>query len=135
MRRIPTTIAVSLLLGAAACASSNTSTNEAGPAPMDSSSVSSGVAVVVENQNINDMNIYCVRNGSRVLIGRGPALSTSTLTIPPAVMPADLRVALLAESLGGARPFRVPTTLVPSGQRLYWTIGTEPSLSTVSTGE
>lgn len=135
MRMIQTTIAMSLLLGAAACASSNTSPNAAGPAPMDSSSVESGVPVVVDNENLNDMNIYFVKNGSRVLIGHAPSMSKTTLTIPSAVMSADLRVSLVAESLGGSRPFRVPSTVVPSGQRVYWTIGTDPSLSTVSTGE
>jgi hypothetical protein len=135
MRKMPATIALSLLLGAAACASSNISSNAAGPAPMDSSSVSSGVPVVVDNENLNDMNVYFVRNGSRVLIGHAPSMSKSTLTIPSAVMPADLRVSLVAEPLGGSSPFRVPATVVPSGQRLYWTIGTEPSMSTVSTGE
>ena len=133
MRAIRTTIGVLLMLGAAGCASNGS--KAAGPAPAENAENSGGIPVVVDNQNLHDMNIYFVRNGSRSLIGRAPPMTTSTITIPAALAPADLRVALVAVPIGGDRPFVVPSTVVPRGQRIYWTIGTEPSMSTVSTGE
>lgn len=130
MRAMRVTIGVVLMLGAAGCAS-----NAAGPAPVENEDTSGGIPVVVDNQNLQDMNIYFVRNGSRSLIGRASPMTTSTIIIPAALAPADLRVALVAVPIGGNRPFVVPSTVVPSGQRIYWTIGTDPSMSTVSTGE
>jgi hypothetical protein len=47
----------------------------------------------------------------------------------------DLRVKLLAEPIGGNRPFTTPVLIVPRGQTVYWTIGTDPSTSSASTGE
>jgi hypothetical protein len=124
------------LILAAACAGSTTSSGAAGAAPApDSTGSVTGMQVVIDNQNFNDMNVYFVKAGSRILIGRAASMKTSTLTIPSAVTPADLRVALVAVPPGGSRPITAPSTIVPAGQRLYWTIGSDPSMSTVSTGE
>jgi hypothetical protein len=133
MKAIRQTIGVLMLLAAAGCAANHS--KAAGPAPVDNEDTSGGIPVVVNNQNLNDMNVYFVRNGSRALIGHAPPMTTSTITIPAALSPADLRVSLVAVPIGGSRPFVVPETLVPNGQRIYWTIGTDPSMSTVSTGE
>ena len=129
---------VFLMLWGTACAGSSTSSNAAGPAPAageDSAGVSTGMQVVVDNQNFNDMNVYVVKGGSRILIGNAASMKKSTLTIPPSATPVDLRVRLIAVPPGGSRPIATPTTIVPAGQRIYWTIGSDASMSTVSTGE
>jgi hypothetical protein len=136
MRTLRAGIGLLLLLSGAACAS-NTS-DEAGPAPLpgdDSARASKGIEVQVDNQNFSDMSVYLLRGGSRWLVGQAGGLSKSTLTIPTAVAPVDLRVELLAEPIGGNRPFTTPVLIVPRGQTVYWTIGTDPSTSSASTGE
>jgi hypothetical protein len=137
MRYMPAQMSLLLML-AAACASSGKSSGTGGPAPAaaaDSAGPTSGVQVVIDNSNINDLNIYLLKGGSRVLVGRAPALKKSTLTIPESVTPANAQIKLLAVPPGSSRPIPTPATVVPHGQRLYWSIGSDPSMSTVSTGE
>ena len=126
-----------LLLLSAACAS-NASRDAAGAAPMESAESTrtpSGIDVQIDNQNLSDMSIYILKNGSRWLIGQAGGLSTTTLTIPASLAPADLRVRLLADPIGGSRRVFTPSLIVPHGQRVYWSIGSDPSMSTASTGE
>jgi len=135
MKRLRAGMAVFLMLAAAACASH--APDEAGPAPMsraDSAGDSTGLQVRVDNQNINDMNIYLLRSGSRFLVGQAGGLSKTTLTIPEAMSPGDLRVRLIAVPIGGSRPIATPVLIVPPGQRVYWSIGSDPATSTASAG-
>jgi hypothetical protein len=138
MRDLRAGISVFLTLAAAACAASKTSSEAAGPAPAggaDSARASNGIQVVIDNQNISDMNIYLAKGGSRVLLGSAGGLTKSTLTIPGSLTPADQRVKLLADPVGGSGSIPTPSLIVPPGQRVYWTIGSDPSMSTTSTGE
>jgi hypothetical protein len=57
------------------------------------------------------------------------------VTIPGSLATADQQVKLLADPVGGSRSIPTPTLIVPPGQRVYWTIGSDPSSSTASTGE
>ena len=119
----------------AACASH--APDEAGPAPIsraDSAEATAGLQVQVDNQNINDMNIYLLRSGSRFLVGQAGGLTKTTLTIPEAMSPGDVRVRLIAVPIGGSRPITTPVLIVPPGQRVYWSIGSDPSTSTASAG-
>jgi hypothetical protein len=128
-------MAVFLMLAAASCASH--APDEAGPAPIsraDSARDSTGLQVQIDNQNINDMSIYLLRSGSRFLVGQAGGLSKTTLTIPEGMTPTDLRVRLLAEPIGGSRPIATPVLMVPPGQRIYWSIGSDPATSTASAG-
>ena len=135
MKELRAGMAVFLMLAAAGCASH--ARDEAGPAPIsraDSAEASTGLQVQVDNQNINDMNIYLVRTGARFLVGRAGGLSKTTLTIPEAMTPGDDRVRLIAEPLGGSRPIGTGVLIVPPGQHVYWSIGSDPSTSTASAG-
>jgi hypothetical protein len=128
-------MAVFSMLAAAGCASH--APDQAGPAPIsraDSARDSTGLQVQIDNQNINDMSIYLLRTGSRFLVGQAGGLSKTTLTIPEGITPPDLRVRLLAEPIGGSRPITTPVLIVPSGQRIYWSIGSDPASSTASAG-
>jgi hypothetical protein len=60
--------------------------------------------------------------------------SKATLTVPASVAPADLRVRLRAQAIGGGGGTTTPTLIVPPGQQVYWTIGSDPSMSTASAG-
>jgi hypothetical protein len=135
MKDLRAGMAVFLMLAAAACASHTPA--EAGPAPVsraDSAHDSTGLQVQIDNQNINDMSIYLVRTGSRFLVGQAGGLSKTTLTIPEAMTPPDLRVRLIAEPIGGSRPIATPALIVARGQRIYWSIGTDAATSTASAG-
>jgi hypothetical protein len=135
MKELRAGIAVFLMLAAAACASH--APDEAGPAPIsraDTTQDSTGLQVRVDNQNINDMNIYLLRSGSRFLVGQAGGLSKTTLTIPEAMTPGDLRVRLIADPIGGSRPITTPVLIVPPGQSVYWSIGSDPATSTASAG-
>ena len=137
MRDLRMGIGLLLLLSAAACAS-NTSKEAAGPAPLeraDSAEASSGIEVQIDNQNISDMSIYLLKGGTRWLVGQAGGLSKSTIKIPASVAPTDLRVRLLADPIGGSRRVTTPLLIVSRGEKIYWSIGSDPSMSTASTGE
>jgi len=116
------------LLGLSTACGASRSTVASGPEPL-----SSEIPVQIDNQNYSDMNIYVVRNGQRLLLGQAGGLTRTTLTIRNAVR-GDGRVRLLAEPIGGARPIATPTLVVPQGQSIFWTIGSDPATSTASTG-
>ena len=122
------------ILGATACGSSNTA--KAAPEPKSSASAKqrTGPTVQIDNQNFADMNIYILRSGQRILVGQATGLSQTTLTIPGGVAPADGRVRLLADPVGGTGPVTTPVLVVPQGGQIYWTIGSDPATSTASTG-
>ena len=135
MKELRAGMAVFLMLAAAACASH--APDQAGPAPIsraDSARDSTGLQVQIDNQNINDMSIYLLRSGSRFLVGQAGWLSKTTLMIPEGMTPTDLRVRLIAEPIGGSRPIATPVLIVPHGQRIYWSIGSDPATSTASAG-
>jgi hypothetical protein len=91
------------------------------------------ISVQIDNQNYSDMEIYVVRNGQRWLLGQAGGLVKTTLTIRNAVR-GNGQVRLQADPIGGARPIATPTLVVPPGQSIFWTIGSDPSTSTASTG-
>jgi hypothetical protein len=136
MRTTQASLTLSLLLVAAAC--SRSPNPEAAPAPMPSHEAdnagSRAIPVQVDNQNFSDMNIYLVRDGARWLIGNVGGLTKNTIKIPASLAPPDLRVVLLAQPVGGRAAVRTPTLIVPAGQQVYWTIGSDPSMSTASAG-
>ena len=135
MKKLRAGMAMFVMLAATACASH--APDEAGPAPItraDSARDSTGLQVQIDNQNINDMSIYLVRTGSRFLVGQAGALSKTSLTIPEGITPSDLRVRLIAEPIGGSRPIATPVLIVPRGQQIYWSIGSDPATSTASAG-
>ena len=128
---------IAFLLLLAGCARSPAPA--AGPSPIasdsaDSTGTSRAVAVQVDNQNFSDMSVYLVRGGARWLVGQVGAMTKVTLTIPASLAPADRRVRLRAEAIGGRGATTTPTLMVPPGQQVYWTIGSDPAMSTASAG-
>ena len=117
-----------VLLGLSSACGASRSTPASGPEPR-----SNEIPVQIDNQNFSDMDIYVLRNGERWLIGQAGGLTKTTLAIRGAIM-GDGRVRLLAEPVGGVRPFATPTLIVPPGQSIFWTIGSDPATSTPYTG-
>ena len=91
------------------------------------------IPVEVTNQNFNTMSIYVVKDGGRYLVGQVDGLSETTLTIPASLAPADYRLRLRAEAIAGGST-TTPTLLVSPGQRVYWTLGSDLSISSASAG-
>ena len=103
------------------------------PATSEPVSPSNEISVQIDNRNFSDMEIYVVRSGQRWLIGQAGGLTRTTLTIRNATR-GDGRVRLVAEPIGGAAPISTPTLIVPQGQSIFWTIGSDPTTSTASAG-
>ena len=118
---------IALLVLSSGCGASRTAP-ASGPEP-----TSNEIPVQIDNQNFSDMEIYVFKNGQRLLIGQAGGYTRTTLTIRN-VARGDGRVRLLAEPVGGVRPIATPTLVVPQGQTIFWTIGSDPATSTASTG-
>jgi hypothetical protein len=137
MRTSRATLTASLLLLGAGCARSPAPA--ANPSPMasasaDTTQTSRAIQVQVDNQNFSDMNVYLVTRGSRWLVGNVPGLTKVTLSVPASLAPADQQVRFRAQPVGGLGVIATPTLIVPPGQQVYWTIGSDPAMSTASTG-
>ncbi len=123
----------------AACGASRSSPATPAPKPATATADSadaehSGTRVEIDNQNFNDMTIYLLDRGSRLLLGPAGGLSKTTLLIPDALRRGDARVRLLADPTGGGSSITTPELLVAPGQSVYWTIGSDPANSTASAG-
>jgi hypothetical protein len=137
MRKSRASLTASLLLLAAGCARSPAPAASPSPqtsASADSARTSRTIQVQVDNQNFSDMNVYLVTGGARWLVGNVPGMTQATLTVPASLAPADQRVRLRAQTIGGRGTTTRPTLIVPPGQQVYWTIGSDPAMSTASAG-
>jgi len=134
MRKLQTALAGLLILAAVGCGSSNMARLESTPAPQGGGAESTGTTLQIDNQNFSDMNIYTLAGGQRVLVGQANGLRKTTLVIPTGLTPVSGRVRLVADPIGGDGPITTPVLLVPQGQQIYWTIGSDPAMSTASTG-
>jgi len=127
-------LGLSCLLGVAvACAGTHPAPSPAPVPNTASADHKDRIPVQIDNQNYSDMEIYVVRSGQRWLIGQAGGLTKTTLTIRNAIR-GNGQVRLLADPVGGARPITTPTLVVPPGQSIFWTIGSDPATSTASTG-
>jgi hypothetical protein len=110
------------------------------PAPQTQGSASAkkseleGLPVQVDNQNFSDMNIYVVSGGQRLLLGQAGGFTKTTLTIPSGIAPADGRLRLSADPIGGSPRIFTPVLVVSPGQTVFWTIGSDAEMSTASVG-
>jgi hypothetical protein len=123
----------------AGCGASRTP-NTATPSPRataqnDTASKRRGIPVQIDNQNYSDMDIYVINSGQQLLVGQAAGLQRTRLFIPPSLTRADAQVRLLASPVGARSPVRTPLLIVPPGQGIYWTIGSDPATSTATTGE
>ena len=135
MRTSPAWFTAALLFLAAGCARSPGPI--ALPAPEASGTAERAdrtIEVQVDNQNFSDMNVYLLATGTRWLLGNVGGMTRATLTVPASLAPADLRVRLRAEAIGGRGATTTPLLIVPTGQHVYWTIGSDPAMSTASAG-
>lgn len=108
------------LLSACGASRSNVASS---PAPS-----SNGIPVLIDNQNYSDMDIYLLQGGQPVLVGQASGLSKTTLTIRNVVLGSG-RLRLLAQPIGATRPIRTQTLIVPPGESVFWTIGSDPATS------
>jgi hypothetical protein len=118
---------IGLLLTGAGCGTNRADTT---PAP----EARSGLPVQIDNQNFSDMDIYLVNGGQRWLLGQARGLTRTTLTVSDGTAPASGRVRLEADPVGASKPIFTPVLVVSPGQSVYWTIGSDPEMSTATTG-
>jgi hypothetical protein len=91
------------------------------------------IPVQVSNQNTSTMSLYLVREGARYLVGQVYGIGDTTVTIPASLVPPDRQIRLRAEAIAGGST-TTPLLIVPDGQRIYWTLGSDLSISTASAG-
>ena len=91
------------------------------------------IQVQIDNQNYSDMDVYVLQSGQRLLVGQAGGLSQTTLTIQNVIQGGG-RIRLLAQPIGAVRPIRTPTLVVPPGESIFWTIGSDTSTSSAYTG-
>ena len=109
----------------------------AAPAPKQAATAASSedrIQVRIDNQNFNDMDIYLVDRGTRVLLGSANGLAQTTLLLPATTAASGGRITLQANPFGASAPIRTPQLLVAPGQQVYWTIGADPAGSYASVG-
>jgi hypothetical protein len=129
-----------LTLAAVGCGAANPPAESPAPSTAtaardrDSTPEPGSLPVQIDNQNFSDMNVYVVTDGQRWLLGQAGGMARTTLSIPAGIARGSGRVRLLAEPIGGLQPFTTPVLLVPPGQQVYWTIGSDPATSTATTG-
>ncbi|HEY7635997.1 MAG TPA: hypothetical protein VH763_10655 [Gemmatimonadales bacterium] len=129
---------LALLALTAGCGASRAPIAQA-PAPSaaarsDSALKRRGIPVQIDSQNFSDMDIYLINAGQRLLIGEAAGLNMTTLFIPASATRADGQVRLLATPLGGSSPVATPLLIVPPGEGIFWNIGIDQGMSSVSTG-
>jgi hypothetical protein len=117
-----------VLLGLSSACGASHSRPTSSPEPL-----SGQIPVQIDNQNFSAMDIYVVNSGQRLLIGQAGGLTKTTLTIKNATR-GDGRIRLLAEPVGAVRRITTPILVVPRGQSIFWTIGSDPATSTAYTG-
>ena len=122
-----------LLSLAVACAGHPAATSPA-PQPATAAATSDRIRVRIDNQNFNDMDIYLLDRGARVLLGSASGLTKTTLLLPSASTASGGRVVLQADPIGASGPIRTPQLLVAPGQEVYWTIGADRAGSYASVG-
>ena len=119
---------IGLLLIVAGCGTANR------PNTAPSPEARSGVPVRIDNQNFNDMNIYLVNGGQRWLLGQAAGLSLTNLRISAGLAPADGELRLEADPIGSSPAIFTPVLVVARGQGVFWTIGSDPAMSSASAG-
>jgi hypothetical protein len=118
----------------AACAGHPAATSPT-PEPATTSAGSADrIPVRIDNQNFNDMDIYLLDRGARVLLGSASGLTRTTLLLPADATASGGRITLQADPLGSSRPIRTPELLVAPGEKVYWTIGADRAGSYASVG-
>ena len=128
-------LGLSCLLGVAvACAGAHPAPSPS-PVPNTASAETKGrIPVQIDNQNYDDMDVYLLDRGSRVLIGSVSGLTQGTLLLPAGANTIDGRVQLQADPIGAVTPIRTPQLLVAPGEKVYWTIGADRADSYASVG-
>jgi hypothetical protein len=123
------------LLGLLAACAGHPAATSPTPEPATASAGSdSRIRVQINNQNFNDMNVYLLDRGTRVLLGAANGLTQTTLLLPTNATASGGRIELQADPFGISGPIRTPELLVAPGEQVYWTIGPDRAGSYASVG-
>lgn len=109
-------LALLLGVGAGACSGNMAKSNQSETQPQ-----AQATTVKVENQSIEDMDIYVLGAGTRVRLGMVRGNSTEVLTIPDDVVRISPQVRFLLHPIGG-RNERTETISVMPGDQIQMTI-------------
>jgi hypothetical protein len=128
-------LALAGLVGLLAACAGHPSAASPTPEPATAAvAAGSRIRVRIDNQNFNDMDIYLLDRGARVLLGSANGLTRTTLLLPAATTASGGRVTLLADPIGASAQIRTPQLIVAPGEQVYWTIGADRAGSSASVG-
>ena len=105
-----------LLGGAGACSGNMAKSNQSETQPQ-----TQATTVKVENQSIDDMDIYVLGAGTRLRLGMVRGNSTEVLTIPDDIVRISPQVRFLLHPIGGMNE-RTETISVMPGDQIQMTI-------------
>ena len=89
------------------------------PAARRGEDVAQDRAVVeVQNQRLQDVNVFVLNGGQRIRLGRVGPSRTASFTIPSGVVQSPREVEFLAESIGGGAPAISRIIWVAPGDRV-----------------
>jgi hypothetical protein len=126
--RTPKTLAtaVAALLALAACAPS---------AQPEGPSGRQVATVRVTNHNWSDMNVFVIRNGTRMRLGTVTSMNTSTFRIPGTLMRSVSSLRIVADPIGSSSAYTSPELQVAPGQQVAMTVQGVLHTSSVSVWE
>lgn len=110
------------VLLAGGCAHGNTARG-------DAKGTDAETVLQVTNNNWSDMNVYVVRGAMRQRLGTVGSLTTSKFKLPRYIFTSPDPVQLVADPIGGARPYMSPPLLVNPGAVVEWRLENNVNLS------
>lgn len=123
-----TMVALAAALVAAGCATGrNVQARSA-----SGSATSNAVRVDVQNDNIDDMDIYVMGGGQVWRLGHVTGMGSANLTIPSGIVASATQLRLLADPLASLSAYLSDPVTVTSGDVIQLTIGSSLPLSSVS---
>ena len=82
------------------------------------------------NNGFLDMHIYVLQSGQSRSLGMATGLSQTTLTLPRQIVESLREIQIVADPIGGFRPYVTPFLLAYPGERIRVTIQNLLSFST-----
>jgi hypothetical protein len=122
--RIPRLLVFLAMIAAPACAASGPGVEDGMPAPV--------TLIEVQNNNWADIVVYAVRNGMRTRLGMVTSMTRERFALPASVFASTGDVQLLADPIGGGRPYLFPPVTVQQGQRVELRLENHLPLSSLS---
>jgi hypothetical protein len=99
--------------------------------PDDVTPMAGEVAIVVQNHNWNEVNVYILHDGVRDRLGTVTAASTQSFVVPLRRFGPSAVFRLVAMQIGSNDTYQTETLLVQAGQQITYTLESDLRRSSV----